>query len=179
MAQSRVKGRYIRRDMACDRGFAALADNTSRLLYILIAIQTRPFEPLAPDPREWPRWYEIQDINADECITALAGWFEHGLVEHRANGIVLTAEFLGPAGFESAWIDREERNAIYERDGFACRYCGSTKRLSLDHIIPRAQGGGDNPSNLVTACRSCNSRKHARTPEQAGMPLLPVPRGVN
>jgi hypothetical protein len=31
--------------------------------------------------------------------------------------------------------------------------------LEVDHLIPRSKGGGDHESNLVTACRTCNSRK--------------------
>jgi len=62
--------------------------------------------------------------------------------------------------------------AVYERDGARCRYCGATERLSVDHVVPRCQGGGDEPENLVVACKSCNSRKGGRTPQQAGMVLL-------
>jgi hypothetical protein len=60
---------------------------------------------------------------------------------------------------------------VFERDGEVCRYCGRTENLSVDHVVPRCQGGGDQLENLVVACRSCNSRKGGRTPEQAGMVL--------
>jgi 5-methylcytosine-specific restriction endonuclease McrA len=65
---------------------------------------------------------------------------------------------------------------VYARDGHACRYCGSTSWLSIDHVIPRAQGGSDEADNLVVCCRSCNSRKGGRTPSQAGMVLREVER---
>jgi 5-methylcytosine-specific restriction endonuclease McrA len=48
---------------------------------------------------------------------------------------------------------------IKSRDAWACVYCGTTELLSLDHLTPRSHGGLDTPSNLVTACRSCNSRR--------------------
>ena len=64
---------------------------------------------------------------------------------------------------------RKHRHAVYERDGWACRYCGASQALSLDHVIPPRLGGNHEPGNLVTACRSCNSRKGSRTPAQAGM----------
>lgn len=63
---------------------------------------------------------------------------------------------------------------IYERDGRACRYCGAKEDLEIDHVIPRAQGGRDTEDNLVVACAACNGRKGNRTPEQAGMALLPI-----
>jgi hypothetical protein len=44
--------------------------------------------------------------------------------------------------------------------------------LTLDHILPRAQGGESVPQNLATACVPCNQRKGNRTPDQARMPLL-------
>ncbi len=41
----------------------------------------------------------------------------------------------------------------------ACCYCGSTEKLSLDHLVPRHLEGGDGADNLVWACRKCNSSK--------------------
>lgn len=67
------------------------------------------------------------------------------------------------------------RAQIYMRDVYKCQYCGEAKSasaLTLDHILPRAQGGLSVPENLVTACEKCNGRKGNRTPEQARMPLL-------
>ncbi|MDR1202111.1 MAG: HNH endonuclease [Tannerellaceae bacterium] len=43
--------------------------------------------------------------------------------------------------------------------GQVCNYCGSTEKLSLDHIFPQKYGGRDNAENLIFACRSCNSSK--------------------
>mgnify|MGYP003694126713 CR=1 FL=1 len=47
--------------------------------------------------------------------------------------------------------------------------------LSRDHVVPVSRGGTDSWTNTVTACRSCNTRKGGRSPEQARMPLLYVP----
>lgn len=57
---------------------------------------------------------------------------------------------------------------IAARDGHACVYCGATARssgahLHLDHLTPRSAGGEDIAENLVLACRSCNSRRGARS----------------
>lgn len=77
--------------------------------------------------------------------------------------------------------DRHLREAVQARDRNLCRYCGervdwANKRGPLggtyDHVDPE----GDNTyDNVVVACRRCNGRKKNRTPEEAGMPLLPVP----
>lgn len=66
------------------------------------------------------------------------------------------------------------RGFVYARDGRLCRYCSGSDHLSLDHLQPPRLGGTHDPDNLVTCCRPCNSRKGSRTPEQAGMQLLPM-----
>lgn len=67
------------------------------------------------------------------------------------------------------------RREVFVRDGFSCRYCGVfADPLCIDHVVPQSRGGSHRIENLVTACKSCNSRKSDRTPEDAGMPLLPI-----
>ena len=63
-------------------------------------------------------------------------------------------------------IPLEVKRAIFERDGGACTYCGSTESIALDHVMPWSRGGDDTADNLVLACRSCNSQKGAKTPEE-------------
>lgn len=68
--------------------------------------------------------------------------------------------------------------ALFRRDGNLCMYCGErfrTRDLSRDHIRPVSQGGQDEWTNVITACKRCNHHKAGRTPEQAGMELLAVP----
>ena len=54
----------------------------------------------------------------------------------------------------------------------------SPTSATLDHIVPHSQGGSDDPSQLVTACWSCNRDKGNRTPEQwlAGVTVDTVAR---
>lgn len=59
----------------------------------------------------------------------------------------------------SQWIRTSTRQKIYDRDGRKCQYCGSDNCLSLDHVTPRVSGVNNRPSNLITSCISCNSRK--------------------
>lgn len=54
------------------------------------------------------------------------------------------------------------RFEIFKRDDFTCRYCGRRSPevvLEVDHIIPVADGGIDDPINLATSCWECNSGK--------------------
>lgn len=67
------------------------------------------------------------------------------------------------------------RRNLFARDRNQCQYCGRhypTCDLSIDHVVPRTQGGGESWENLVCACLTCNARKGGRTPEQAGMRLV-------
>ena len=67
---------------------------------------------------------------------------------------------------------------LFARDCNVCAYCGgryAEHDLTREHIVPLAQHGADHWMNVVTACRPCNHRKGARTPEQARMPLLYAP----
>lgn len=67
---------------------------------------------------------------------------------------------------------------LFRRDNYVCLYCGNkfqARDLSRDHVNPVVRGGKDVWTNVVTACKSCNSHKGGRTPEQARMPLLAVP----
>lgn len=51
------------------------------------------------------------------------------------------------------------RRAVFAADNYECVYCGETRRLGIDHIVPQSRGGTNVFENLVTACHWCNSRK--------------------
>lgn len=67
------------------------------------------------------------------------------------------------------------RQNIFKRDNHQCQYCGITTDLTLDHVLPRSRGGKSSWTNLVTACKTCNSKKGDLTPEEAQMPLMRKP----
>ncbi len=70
------------------------------------------------------------------------------------------------------------RRNIFARDNNQCQYCGkryATSDLSLDHVVPRSQGGLSTWENIVCACIDCNVRKGGRTPKQAHMSLIRKP----
>ena len=78
---------------------------------------------------------------------------------------------------ERIWkVPPVNRREVLKRDNHRCQYCGSNKRLTLDHVIPVSKGGEHKWNNVVTACESCNQRKRDRTPHEAGMPLSTKPK---
>jgi 5-methylcytosine-specific restriction endonuclease McrA len=113
----------------------------------------------------WDTW----PVDAVECF--LAELSERGdIVFDEVDGcyggteIVLTIQdrrrFARFAGRRP--IPADTRRLVYERDGWACVFCGTAEDLSVDHIHPFSRGGEDVLENFQTLCRPCNSRKGAR-----------------
>jgi hypothetical protein len=79
--------------------------------------------------------------------------------------------------------DPELTSAVRQRDANRCRYCAvlvnwKDRRSGLGGTYDHVDPAGDNSfGNLVVACRSCNSAKGCRTPDEAGMRLLPPGTG--
>jgi 5-methylcytosine-specific restriction endonuclease McrA len=71
---------------------------------------------------------------------------------------------------------RISRRAVFARDRHRCQYCGSTRHLTVDHVVPRSKGGPDTWDNLVTSCAPCNRKKGDRPAHLAGLRLLRQPR---
>jgi hypothetical protein len=66
-------------------------------------------------------------------------------------------------------VSRRVRFEVLRRDNHTCRYCGASApnvALTVDHVVPSALGGSDDPSNLVTACRDCNAGKGSTSPDE-------------
>lgn len=79
---------------------------------------------------------------------------------------------LNPASTRNSKYKRRLREAsgvISERDwertlnrfNRACAYCGCKGEITLDHVVPLSRGGTNTVGNILPACRSCNSSKHA------------------
>lgn len=71
---------------------------------------------------------------------------------------------------------------LFRRDLCTCSYCGKhvhENSLTRDHIIPVSKGGQDTWSNVVAACKKCNSAKGNMMLDQAGLELLWVPYTPN
>jgi 5-methylcytosine-specific restriction endonuclease McrA len=64
------------------------------------------------------------------------------------------------------------RRNVARRDHYICQYCGDHpgwEAITIDHVVPRSQGGATSWQSCVAACVACNGRKADRTPDQAGM----------
>lgn len=75
-----------------------------------------------------------------------------------------------PNSIKFSKIDFTTRQEISLKSKYKCVYCDLHNsfiksigyRMSVDHIVPRALGGGDGKENLALACSRCNSKKGAK-----------------
>lgn len=100
------------------------------------------------------------DVVAELAELNSAGMVNASIVDGHIVGLVT---FLfghrrrAPSGWERL------RQAVFERDGHRCQYCGaSDTRLHADHIVPVSKGGRNLLENLLTACWFCNLSKGNR-----------------
>lgn len=78
---------------------------------------------------------------------------------------------------ERMYILKRNSDPVYIRDCGLCRYCGAdvSRHYVKDHVHPKSKGGSNRIENMALACSECNSKKGAKTPEQAGMVLREIP----
>lgn len=120
---------------------------------------------------DWSDWTEFQPKDGELCVRSVMQ-------------SIRIPEIVALTGFDrlpNAHVAFSRRN-LFKRDRFTCQYCGTQPRpdvLTIDHVIPRAQGGQSTWDNCVLACVNCNHSKADRTPEQAGMTLKKVPKRPN
>src|SRR3990167_2754457 len=72
--------------------------------------------------------------------------------------------YVAPSEVTRNPLSTRTRFEIFKRDDFTCQYCGRQAPaviLHADHIVPVADGGTDDPMNLITACEDCNHGKSA------------------
>ncbi|MEE9278902.1 MAG: HNH endonuclease [Myxococcota bacterium] len=117
---------------------------------------------------DFPAWRELDVEEKDDAIGIVGGAI-------RVPRVILLALFDRVPRRHV----RFSRTNIYARDRNTCQYCGrrfARSQLNLDHVVPRAQGGRSTWENVVCSCVECNRRKGGRTPRQAAMRLIRMPR---
>lgn len=131
-----------------NQDYRALTICSVEKAFILVYLNKAELVAAVPDLR-------IKTITTQFAMPSIIRLFKYVNLPYR--GVVLT------------------RQNIFKRDDGKCQYCGATSDLTLDHVVPRSRGGKSSWDNLVTACKSCNSKKGDRTPQEAKMPLKKEP----
>jgi 5-methylcytosine-specific restriction endonuclease McrA len=115
----------------------------------------------------WEEWAELEPTPGAPCIRSARARL-------RVPEVVCLARY---DRLPSSAVTFSRRN-VARRDHHTCKYCGAQpggEAITVDHVVPRSQGGVSGWTNCVAACESCNARKADRTPEQAGMHLRKRP----
>lgn len=123
-------------------------------------------------------------------ITTLGPWLYASYLEHskQRNALHLcrtsVALTIATVSCASRPIGRRRR-AIFEKGEGRCHYCAAPLTLDglwhVEHRMPKALGGTNEPVNLVPSCAPCNFQKRDRTDiefiallaEREGAPAIP------
>jgi hypothetical protein len=107
------------------------------------------------------------DSGEDPVALSIACAFaESGRRVPRWVGLLALLEEFAATWDDPAGHPRRAEDATYRRDGWRCMApgCMSRRNLEAHHIVHRAHGGNDEPSNLVTLCAF-----HHRQGEHGGL----------
>ena len=139
----------------------------ARALVLLWNESARVVDPADYRLYTWADWSLLRPRDGERFIQAVR-------LRLRVPEVIVLAEY---DRLPTAAVSFSRRN-VFKRDHWACQYCGGQpggEELTIDHVIPRSQGGTSTWENCVLACIGCNKRKADRTPHQAGMRLRKVP----
>jgi len=133
------------------------------------------FEPISVVPLSIINWQHAIKLMFLDRITVLEEYEQH--VARSAN---LTIHYPAVAVtknyFSKSRNVRFSRTNMYLRDLYQCQYCADTfshDELTIDHVVPRSNGGITTWENSVTACKSCNHKKGSKLWKPLRMPYKP------
>lgn len=112
----------------------------------------------------------VVDVYPDVTIRAAS-------LEIPLPSVIALNEYVKPQKHKPAFTKRN----LFLRDEYRCQYCNerfTTNNLSIDHVVPRCQGGRLHWENAATCCLPCNGKKGSLRVEELrsiGMRLLRKP----
>ena len=139
----------------------------ARALVLVWNESARVVDPNDYQTYTWADWSQLRPRSGDPFIQAVR-------LRLRAPEVIVLDSY---DRLPSAAVSFSRRN-LFKRDHWTCQYCGlqpGGDELTIDHVVPRSQGGTSTWENCVLACVTCNKRKADRTPQQAGLKLRHAP----
>jgi 5-methylcytosine-specific restriction endonuclease McrA len=153
-----------RATLVLNRNWQAIHVTTvARALVLLWNESARVVEPEEYRTYRWEEWTALEPAPGSPCIRAARARL-------RVPEVVCLTRYDRLPSSAVAF----SRGNVAKRDHYICQYCGAQpgrESITIDHVVPRSQGGVSGWTNCVAACVACNARKADRTPEQAGMHL--------
>jgi len=111
-------------------------------------------------PYTWQQWAELRPKDDEAAI-------------HGCRGTFRIPEVIKLNRYDKLPIQKIHfsRRTIYKRDALTCQYCHKkfpSEELTIDHIVPRSEGGKTTWENCLLACVGCNKAKADRMPKRSG-----------
>lgn len=131
-----------------------------------VLVLNQDFSPLMVCSVE--RAFILVYLNKSELVKPANGYRLHTVTASFPMPSVIRLNRYVNAPYKGVNLTRQN---IFKRDNFECQYCGTKRDLTIDHVIPRAKGGADTWTNLVTACKKCNAKKGNHALENSNMTL--------
>lgn len=130
--------------------------------------KARIIDPSSYQTFTWEDWSKLRPQATDDKLAGANIYF-------RVPEVILLSQY---DKMPQPKVHFSRRN-LFKRDQMTCQYCGcqpGSSELTIDHVLPRSQGGITSWENTVLACVDCNRKKADRTPAQAHMKLLKTPK---
>jgi 5-methylcytosine-specific restriction endonuclease McrA len=137
--------------------------SVARAVILLCNDTARVVDPEDYRLMSWDDWLQLVPDESEPCIRSAR-------LRLKVPEVICLASF---DRLPSTAVTFSRRN-VAKRDHYVCQYCGAqpgADEITIDHVVPRSQGGNTCWTNCAAACVGCNTRKGDRTPEQAGMRL--------
>lgn len=130
-------------------------------------------------------WQATRVAPWEEAFTLIFSGRAEIIEEHNEKIRTINHEFKIPsvirmikgANFEKSKFRFSKKN-VFARDQGMCQYCSkqlTMESCTFDHVFPKSRGGKTVWENIVLACRPCNQKKAAKTPDEARMNLITKP----
>lgn len=133
---------------------------------LLLNADGMPLSSVPLSVRPWQEAMRLIFLDKVKVIKSYDNWVIHSqhLVMPVPSIVIMTEQV------KWAKTLKYSRTNVYLRDNFTCQLqltnrCKSraglakVEDLTLDHVIPKSQGGKTNWVNVCTSCRDCNSEK--------------------
>jgi 5-methylcytosine-specific restriction endonuclease McrA len=118
-------------------------------------------EEIAQYVREW--YLANRDNIIQKRNHYIAKRQEHNLAEQRKYYVNKSQRRRSKKNSLPATLTQEQWEQIVDHFDHKCAYCGAESMLTRDHLIALANGGGYTKTNIIPACKKCNSSKRTHT----------------
>lgn len=149
------KQRYLTPNKLTKADFYAMEQHSAATPVAYIRVGDRTYWRFAG------KWHTDNEGLTQEAVHALLVTRAMRQEDQVRRAMTIASQGRLPEQPQRSAIPADVKQLVWNRDGGACRACGSMIELQFDHVIPVARGGGSTEQNLQVLCGPCNRRKGA------------------